>query len=385
MIEQSPIYLDHSATTPLDERVLQAMMPYFSEGFGNASSIHQVGRTAERAINHARATIANILNCKPSEIVFTSGGSESDNLAIRGGAWAQRQKGLAHLVTSPVEHSAITNTIKQLSDLQGFEQSIAPVDAYGIVSVESLQNTITQQTALVSIVYANNEVGSINPISAFRNVLPSPILLHTDAVQAGGQLELDVQKLGVDLLSLSAHKFYGPKGIGILYVREGIELQPSQTGGSHENGRRAGTYNTPGIIGIAKALELAYLENAERVTYLTTLREQLINGICRTIPDAYLTGHRTNRLPSHVSFVFDGVEANTLLIHLDLKGVYASSGSACKTGNPTPSNVLLAMGFSHDLALSGLRLTVGLHNTPQDIEIAVQTIATAVERIRHLG
>ncbi len=385
MIEPAAIYLDHSATTPLDERVLDAMMPYFSEGFGNASSIHQAGRVAERAINHARASIAGILNCKPSEIVFTSGGSESNNLAIRGAAWSQKHKGRSHLVTSPVEHSAITNTIKQLSELQGFAHSIVPVDAHGMVSVEALQDAITPQTALVSLVYANNEVGSINPISSLRSVLPSPIVLHTDAVQAGGQLDLDVQKLGVDLLSLSAHKFYGPKGIGLLYVKEGIELQPSQTGGSHESGRRAGTQNTPAIIGMAKALDLAYAEHENRVNHLTRLRGQLIEGICRTIPNAHLTGHPTTRLPSHVSFVIDGVEANTLLIHLDLKGICASSGSACKTGNPAPSAVLLAMGFSHELALSGLRLTLGLHNTPREIEIAVQAIATAVERIRHLG
>lgn len=385
MIQPSTIYLDHSATTPLDERVLEAMMPYFLHDFGNASSIHHSGRNAERAINHARVSVAKVLNCKPSEIVFTSGGSESDNLAIRGATWFQKQKGLAHLVTSSVEHSAVINTMKQLADLHGFECTILPVDSEGTVPFSTIQDAIDERTAIVSVVYANNEVGSINPISAFRSLLPSPILFHTDAVQAGGQLTLDVQKLGVDLLSLSAHKFYGPKGVGILYVREGIELYPHQTGGSHENGRRAGTHNTPGIIGAAKALELAYVENEERMTFLTHLRDQLIDGICQRIPDAYLTGSKTNRLPSHASFVFDGVEANTLLMHLDLKGICASSGSACKTGNPAPSNILLAMGFSRELALSGLRLTVGIHNTSEQIEMAVDSIATAVERIRRFG
>ena len=385
MIQPSTIYLDHSATTPLDERVLEAMMPYFVQDFGNASSIHHSGRTAERAINHARVSVAKVLNCKPSEIVFTSGGSESDNLAIRGGAWSQKQKGLSHLITSPVEHSAITNTMKQLADLQGFDYTVVPVDTNGIVSLETLQSAIHDRTAMVSIVYANNEIGSINPLSAMKDILRNDILFHTDAVQAGGQLELDVQKLGVDLLSLSAHKFYGPKGVGILYVREGIDLYPHQTGGSHENGRRAGTHNTAGIIGAAKALELAYVENVGRMAFLKQLRDQLIDGICHKVPDAYLTGHPIHRLPSHASFVFDGVEANTLLMHLDLKGICASSGSACKTGNPAPSNILLAMGFSHELALSGLRLTVGIHNTSEEIEIAVDAIATAVERIRHFG
>ena len=385
MIQPSTIYLDHSATTPLDERVLEAMMPYFVQDFGNASSIHHSGRTAERAINHARVSVAKVLNCKPSEIVFTSGGSESDNLAIRGGAWSQKQKGLSHLITSPVEHSAITNTMKQLADLQGFDYTVVPVDTNGIVSPETLQSAIHDRTAMVSIVYANNEIGSINPLSAMKDILRNDILFHTDAVQAGGQLELDVQKLGVDLLSLSAHKFYGPKGVGILYVREGIDLYPHQTGGSHENGRRAGTHNTAGIIGAAKALELAYVENVGRMAFLKQLRDQLIDGICHKVPDAYLTGHPIHRLPSHASFVFDGVEANTLLMHLDLKGICASSGSACKTGNPAPSNILLAMGFSHELALSGLRLTVGIHNTSEEIEIAVDAIATAVERIRHFG
>lgn len=385
MIQPSTIYLDHSATTPLDERVLEAMMPYFVKDFGNASSIHHSGRTAERAINHARVSVAKVLNCKPSEIVFTSGGSESDNLAIRGGAWSQKQKGLSHLITSPVEHSAITNTMKQLADLQGFDYTVVPVDTNGVISPETLQSVIHERTAMVSIVYANNEIGSINPLSAMKDILRNDILFHTDAVQAGGQLELDVQKLGVDLLSLSAHKFYGPKGVGILYVRDGIDLYPHQTGGSHENGRRAGTHNTAGIIGAAKALELAYVENVERMAFLKQLRDQLIDGICHKVPDAYLTGHPIHRLPSHASFVFDGVEANTLLMHLDLKGICASSGSACKTGNPAPSNILLAMGFSHELALSGLRLTVGIHNTSEEIEITVDAISTAVERIRHFG
>lgn len=381
------IYLDYSATTPLDPLVLEAMRPYFDDAFGNASSVHRPGRRAEQAIEEARETVAATLNCRPAEIVFTAGGSESDNLALRGAAWAARQHGeRAHLITTPVEHSAVTNTVAQLAGVMGFSQTLLPVDAQGRVAPEDLRRAITPTTTLVSVIYANNEVGTIQPLAALAaEARAQGVLFHTDAVQAGGQLSLDVQALGVDLLSLSAHKFYGPKGIGVLYVREGVELLSHLTGGSHEGGRRAGTQNTPGIVGLATALMLAYDDLEARVTHFAALRDRLIDGILGAIPGAALTGAREDRLPSHASFVFDGIDGNALLMHLDMKGVYASSGSACKVGNPEPSSVLLALGFDPDRAKGSLRLTVGLHTTADDVDYAVDAVADSVRKLARLG
>ncbi|MCA9884830.1 MAG: cysteine desulfurase [Anaerolineae bacterium] len=381
------VYLDHSATTPTDPRVLEAMMPYFSEQYGNASSVHSYGRQAERAIEDARQTIANILNCQPTEIVFTSGGSESDNLAIRGCAMVARAAGKGnHLITTPVEHPAVTRTVQQLVDYSGFISTILPVDEVGQVSPESLESAVHDDTILASIVYANNEIGTLSPLSQLSLITRQyRIAFHTDAVQAGGQMTLNVEELGVDMLSLSAHKFYGPKGIGLLYVRDGIDLIPSQSGGSHERGRRAGTQNTPGIVGMAKALELAYSEHESRIAHFSTMRDQLIDGILSSASHSHLSGHPTDRLPSHASFVFDGVDGNKLLMHLDMKGIAASSGSACKTGNPEPSGVLLALGYDCETALSSLRLTVGTHTTHEDIDYAVKSISESVEALRKLN
>ena len=340
------IYLDYSASTPVDRRVLEAMMPYFSEVYGNPTSAHRQGRAAERAIEDARERVAAILNCQPSEIIFTSGGSESDNLAIRGAAMRARlHKTPTRLITSPVEHSAVTNTIRQLSDSLGFESVIVPVDRFGRVDEEAFDAACAAGAAIASIIYANNEVGSINDLPALSAIARAHgALFHTDAVQAGGQLTLDVERLGVDMLSLSAHKFYGPKGVGILYVRRGIDLIPAQTGGSHEDSRRAGTHNTPFIIGLARALELAHEENAQRMAHFRAMRDRLIEGVLQWAPGAALSGHPTQRLPSHASFIFAGIDANALLMHLDMHGIAASSGSACKTGNPEPSELLLAIG-----------------------------------------
>ncbi|MFZ4812908.1 MAG: cysteine desulfurase family protein [Phototrophicaceae bacterium] len=385
---QNPmIYLDHAATTPTDPRVVEAMMPYFTQVYGNASSAHQFGRDAESAIEDARARVARVLNCTPNEVVFTSGGSEGDNLAVRGAAWGAKHSSKGnHLITTPIEHSAVVKTLQQLAETQGFTASLLPVDSCGMVNPNDLETIITEQTSLVSVMYANNEVGSVEPIAELAAVAHAHgAIFHTDAVQAAGQLPLDVQALGVDMLSLSAHKFYGPKGVGALYIRNGVELLSSQTGGSHENGRRAGTHNTPFIVGMAKALELAYDEYDARISHYRQLRDQLIDGITARVPDVIPTGHAEKRLPSHASFIFTGVDANTLIIHLDLKGVAASSASACKVGNSEPSSVLLALGYSRDLALGSLRLTVGQQTTEADIDYAVDAIAQSVEKVRKIG
>lgn len=378
------VYLDHSATTPADSRVVEAMMPFFSEIYGNPSSAHGYGRKAEMALEKARDTIAKVFNCKPSEVIFTSGGSESDNLAVRGAAWAKRDDG-NHLITTPIEHSAVIQTINQMSNLMGFEQTLLPVSKQAEVDPEDLGDALNENTTVVSVMYANNEVGTVQNIKQMAELAKEKgAFFHTDAVQAAGQLLLDVQELGVDSLSISAHKFYGPKGVGALFCREGVDLVPSQSGGSHENGRRAGTHNTAAIVGMAKALELAYEEFDERTAHYTQMRDMLIEGITSKVPQSQLSGHAENRLPCHASFVFDGIDANKLIIHLDLKGIAASSASACKTGNPSPSNVLLAMGYDEQAALGSLRLSVGKQTTPEDIEYTVDVIAETVEKMYKL-
>ncbi len=380
------IYLDHSATTPVDPRVVEAMLPYFSEIYGNASSSHVFGRQAESAIEDAREAVARVLGCKPSEVIFTGCGSESDNLAVRGAAWAASQQGRGtHLITSPIEHGAVGKTVEQLAGLQGFDRTILPVEPDGTVTPEAFRAACRPDTTVASIMYANNEVGTIEPIAELAAIARERgIVFHTDAVQAGGQLDLNVDRLGVDLLSLSAHKFYGPKGVGVLYVREGVELTPSQTGGGHERGLRAGTHNTPLIVGLAKALTLAYEELETRTAYLQALRDQLIEGVLSRIPNAQLTGHPTRRLPSHASFVFDGLGEADLLTALSLKGISASAASACKAGTAQPSGVLLALGYAPELAATSLRLTVGIHTTPDDIDYTVETLAAIIrKRTRH--
>lgn len=386
MGKRRTVYLDYSASTPTDPRVVEAMMPYFTDVFGNASSAHSFGRKAEHAIDTARATVARIFNCKPSEVIFTSGGSESDNLAVRGAAWyARQQDGRNHLLTTPIEHSAVGKTVAQLANVMGFSQTLLPVARTGMVSAEDFEAAITPQTSFASVIYANNEVGTVQPLAALGKIARAhDMLFHTDAVQAAGQLSLDVQALNVDMMSISGHKFYGPKGVGALYVRDGIQLIASQSGGSHENGRRAGTHNTPFIVGLAKALELAYEEREGRAAHIVRLTHQLRDGILSRIPQAELTGHPAKRLPSHLSFVFDGIDANKLIMHLDMRGVAASSASACKVGNPEPSSVLLALDYDHSRAMGSLRLTVSHHTSDDDIAYAVDAIAEAVEALYKL-
>ncbi len=386
MTQRRSVYLDYSASTPTDPRVVEVMLPYFTDFYGNPSSAHSFGRKAEVAIEASRSTVAKYFNCKPSEIVFTSGGSESDNLAIRGAAWAQKENnGFNHLITTPIEHAAVANTMSQLADYMGFSLTQLEVDKQGIVNPSQFEKSITPQTSLASIMYANNEVGTIQPLTELGAIArENNVLIHTDAVQAAGQLPLDVQALNVDMLSISAHKFYGPKGVGALYVREGIDLLPSQSGGSHENGRRAGTHNTAFIVGMAKALELAYEEREERLKHVNKLRHMLIDGVLAEVPQAEATGHPEKRLPSHASFVFDGIDANKLVMHMDMRGVAASSASACKVGNPEPSNVLLALGYDTRQASGSLRCTLSHYTSEEDIAYAIDVIAESCESLYKL-
>ncbi|MCY4464306.1 MAG: cysteine desulfurase family protein [Chloroflexi bacterium] len=386
MRERRQVYLDHSASTPIDVRVQKAMLPFFGEVYGNSSSAHQYGRAAERAVEDARERVAAILRCQAAEVVFTGGGSESDNLAVRGAGWRSRQLGKSNrLITSPVEHSAVTQTIRQMDALMGFEAEFVPVDSSGLVDEAAFEQACRQGGAIASVIYANNELGSINDLTrlsliARRHGVP----FHSDAVQAGGQMTLDVGALGVDMLSLSAHKFYGPKGVGILYIREGIELASAITGGGHEHGQRAGTHNTAGIVGLAKALELAHDENAERSAHFSRLRNRLVAGVLQAVSGAELSGHPVQRLPSHASFVLPGIDANALLMHLDMWGISASSGSACKVGDPAPSEILLALGYSPEAAKCGLRLSVGTSTTTSDIDYVVDVLADASKKLRNL-
>ena len=379
-------YLDYAATTPVDERVLAVMQPYFREFFGNPSSVHYFGQQAESALEAARQTVADRLHARPEEIIFTACGTESDNLAIRGIAWAQQKKGRRHILTSPVEHHAVMHTVQQLGDLNGFEIEDLPVDQYGRVDPQDVALFIRPDTALVSVIYANNEIGTINPVAEIGAVCREHgVPFHTDAVQAGAHLKMDVEADHVDLLSLGGHKFYGPKGVGVLYVRRGTEIVGMMTGGKQENGLRAGTQNIPYIMGLAEAFRLAQAELEERATQVTPLRDYLIGKVLEEIPGARLTGHPTDRLPNHASFVFEGVDGNTLLQMLDVAGFACSSGSACKTGNPQPSEVLTAIGLSKAWALGSLRVTLGTATTSSEIQAFTRVLPELVERVRALA
>jgi cysteine desulfurase len=380
------IYLDYAATTPVDARVMDRMMPYFSESFGNPSSIHRLGQQAEAAIDAARETVASVLHCLPEEIVFTSCGSESDNLALRGAALAAREKsGAKWILTSKVEHHAVSKTAQQLEKYHGFLLEWLRVDKHGMVTPEAVEDAICDATALVSVMYANNEIGTINPIHAIADICGrNGILLHTDAVQAAAFLNVDVRDLKVDLLSLGGHKFYGPKGVGALYVRKGTRLVPSQTGGGQENGLRAGTQNVPYIVGFAEALRLANEERDLRIAHVLPLRDHLIGQVLEMIPESQLTGHPENRLPNHASFVFKDVDGNLLLTLLDSAGLACSSGSACKTGNPEPSEVMDAIGLSRAWGLGSLRVTLGTRTTAEDIGLFLDRLPDLIEKVRRL-
>lgn len=379
------IYLDYAATTPMDPRVFDAMMPYFRESFGNPSSIHRLGQKAEAAVDEAREKVAAVLNCRPDEIIFTSGGSEADNLALRGAAMAHHTTG-KWILTAKTEHPAVSKTAIQLEREYGFLLEWLDVSEHGMVTVESLSKAICNQTIMASVMYANNEIGTINPIADLAEVAKANnILLHTDAVQAAAYLDVDVNKLGVDLMSLGGHKFYGPKGVGALYVRKGTKLLPHLTGGSQEASLRAGTHNVPYIVGFAEALRLAAEERAARIAHVQPLRDHIIGTVLETISDARLTGHPEKRLPNHASFVFKDVDGNLLLQLLDAAGFACSSGSACKTGNPEPSEVVTALGYSREWALGSLRVTLGADTTPDQADSLLKVLPSLVEKARNIN
>jgi len=384
MVMERLVYLDHAATTPVDERVLEAMLPYLRQHYGNPSSIHRPGRDAARALREAREQVAAILNCTPKEIIFTSGGTESDNLALRGIAFAQRAAGRGrHIVVSAVEHKAVLDTARELAERYGFEVTVVPVDEHGRVAVEDVAAALRPDTVLVSVMYANNEVGTIQPVEAIGALCRERgIPFHTDAVQAAGHLPLDVEALQVDALSISGHKVYGPKGVGLLYLRSGTPCWPQITGGGQEGGRRSGTENVPGIVGLAKALSLAHEDREAENARLKALRDHLVREVLARIPDVYLTGHPTERLPHHASFVIRGLEIQGVLMGLDLAGVAASSGSACTSAAQTPSHVLTAMGIPHEDAAGHLRLTLGRSTRKEDVDYAVQVLVDVVARVR---
>lgn len=382
---QRRIYLDHAATTPVDVRVLEAMQPYWAEHFGNTSSIHSIGREAQRGLDQARQTVAEVLECSPQEIVFTGCGTESDNLALRGSALAAREaKRGKHIITLPIEHHAVSATVEQLRDLHGFEVTFVEVDQYGMVDPAAIGRAIRPDTILISVMYANNEVGTVQPLAEIGTIARAHGLpVHTDAVQAGGQLNLNVDRLKVDLLALSAHKFYGPKGVGVLYVRSGTELLSALTGGGHERGRRPGTVNVAEIVGLATALKLAQERRESENARVAALRDQLVTGVFERIPEVQLTGHPTRRLPNSASFAFKGVDGETLLMALDLEGICVSTGSACTTGEAEPSHVLMALGLERAWAIGSLRMTLGHLTKPEDIATTLDVLPRIVEQLRN--
>lgn len=381
------IYLDYAATTPVDARVSEAMRPYFAESFGNPSSIHRYGQRAEAAVELAREQVAEVLRCEAEEVVFTSCGSESDNLALRGAALAVRERSGANwIITSRAEHHAVSKTAEQLEKYYGFRVEWLELEPDGTVSAAAVERALCDKTALVSVMYANNEIGTVNPVDEIAEVCRQHnVLFHTDAVQAAAYLPVDVNKLGADLISLGGHKFYGPKGVGALYVRKGTRLIPSQTGGGQEYGLRAGTQNVPYIAGFAEALRLTQGERAKRTEHVLPLRDRIIGTVLEGIEDAQLTGSGEHRLPNHASFVFKGVDGNLLLTLLDAAGFACSSGSACKTGNPEPSEVMAAIGLPREWALGSLRVTLGAGSTPGEVDEFLEALPGLVAKARELA
>ena len=378
------IYLDNAATTAVSPEVLTAMLPYFTECYGNPSSIHSTGRDAHKAVDAARRQVAAAINADPSEIYFTAGGSESDNWAIKGTAFAKRDKG-NHIITTAIEHHAVLHTCQWL-EKQGFEVTYLPVDENGLVSVADVEKAITDKTILISVMAANNEIGTIEPIAEIGALARSRgILFHTDAVQAVGAIPLDVKAMNIDMLSMSGHKFHGPKGIGALYVRKGVRLDTLIAGGAQERGKRAGTENLPGIVGIGKAIEIATRDMEANAERMTRLRDKLIHGILEEIPDVRLNGHPTRRLPNNVNVSVRYIEGEALLLRLDLAGIAGSSGSACTSGSLDPSHVLLAIGLPHEIAHGSLRLTLGTDTTEADIDEVLDKLPGIVKNLRDMS
>ena len=381
------IYMDHSATTPVRPEVLQAMMPYFTSDFGNPSSIYTIGQEARKAVDDARERIARNLGARMSEIVFTSGGTESDNAALKGVAFAIRSLG-NHIITTTIEHHAVLHTCYQLEQF-GFDVTYVPVDEYGIVDPQDIVDAITDKTILVSVMMANNEIGTVQPIREIARLVKAEakqrsqtIVFHTDAVQAAGFLDINARSLGVDLLSLSAHKIYGPKGVGLLYIKRGTPFEEQNAGGGQERQRRSGTENVPGIVGFDEALHLAVTEREDNSAHCLRLREKLVQGIFETIDGVRLNGHPELRLPGNVNISFEGVEGEPVLLGLDFAGVCASSGSACSSASLEPSHVLLAIGLTAEMAQGSLRITLGRDNTEEDVDYVLSVLPGMIGKLR---
>lgn len=378
------IYFDHAATTPLKKEVLNEMMPYLTNEYGNPSTIYKLGREAKKAVELARERVAKALNADIQEIFFTSGGTESDNWALKGVAFANKNKG-KHIITTAIEHHAVLHPLKYLESL-GFEVTYVPVEPNGIVSPEKIKEAIRDDTILISVMLANNEIGTIQPVREIAKIAKEKgVIVHTDAVQAVGQISVDVKDLGVDLLSLSGHKFYGPKGVGALYIKKGTKIHPFSHGGAQERNRRAGTENVAGIVGLGKAIELAIANLEEHASKLIKLRDKLIDGVLSKIDYVRLNGDRKNRLPNNANFSFEFIEGESLLLLLDMKGIAASSGSACTSGSLDPSHVLLAIGLEHEVAHGSLRITLGDDNTEEDIDYLLEVLPEIVSRLREMS
>ena len=378
------IYMDHSATSPVDPEVFEAMKPYFTDSFGNASTLYSLGRDARKAMESAREEVASIIGAETKDIIFTSGGTESDNIAIKGTAYKLKNKG-NHIITSDIEHPAVDETCKYL-EKNGFEVTYLPVYEDGIVKVSDLEAAITDKTILITVMHANNEIGTIQPIAEIGKIARERgIYFHTDAVQTVGKIPVDVKELNVDMLSLSSHKLYGPKGVGALYVRKGVRIEPIIHGGGHERGIRPGTENVAGIVGLGKACSLAR-ENLERdAQKLRGLRDRLIDGVLEQNEDSYLNGHRTKRLPNNANFRFTGIEGESLILHLDSKGIASSTGSACSSTKLEPSHVLMAIGLEEVEAHGSLRISLGHENTEEDIDFTLTAIKEVVDKLRKMS
>lgn len=377
------IYLDHAATTPVDNAVIDVMQPYFNVKYGNASSLHSYGTEAKEALEASRKTVADAINASPDEIVFTSGGTESDNTAIQGVAWASRDKG-RHIITSKIEHHAVLHPCEHLQKL-GFEVTYLNVDKTGLIDINDLEKNIRKDTILISIMHANNEIGTIEPIKDIGALARKKgVTFHTDAVQTYGRIPIDVKDMNIDLLSISAHKIYGPKGAGALYYRRGVRIQPLIHGGGHERNLRSGTENIPGIVGLAKATEIALKDMKQETVRQTKMRDKLIKNIL-TLPDSWLNGHPTKRLPNNVNVSFKYIEGESILLMLDEKDIAASTGSACSSKSLTPSHVLIAIGLKPEEAHGSLRLTLGKQNTEEDIDYTLEVLPEVVNKLRKMS
>jgi len=379
------VYLDHNATTPLRKEVLDAMMPYLVDEYGNASSIHSKGQSANKAVELSRETISNAIQTEPVDIVFTSGGTESDNFAIKGIAMANLNKG-RHIITSEIEHTAVLETCKFVGEEFGFDVTYLPVDKYGVVDLNKLKDSIRKDTVLISIMFANNEVGTIQPIKEIAKLArKNGVYFHTDAVQAFGKEVIDVEDLGVDLCSFSAHKLSGPKGVGALYVRKGVKILPFQHGGHHERKRRAGTLNVPGIVGFGKAVEIATRDMAKTNKHLKKLTKRFLDGLKKELKEIYLNGHPDERLSNTLNISFRYIEGESLLLNFDLKGIFASTGSACTSGSLEPSHVLTAMKVPADTSQGSIRFSFGYENTEEDVKYCLAEIPPIVKRLRDMS